>query len=87
MWIMSSEQFIAEAVQNKTGNNAGKRSITLDLTQPEGRALLHRLVPTADVIIETYPAAVADRLGLGPETLAALQAGSTNSHEKASPPS
>jgi hypothetical protein len=27
MWIMSSEQFIAEAVQNKSGENAGKRSI------------------------------------------------------------
>lgn len=27
MWLMSSEEFIAEAVQNKTGANAGKRSI------------------------------------------------------------
>ncbi len=27
IWIMSSEQFIAEAVQNKTGTNKGKRSI------------------------------------------------------------
>lgn len=27
IWIMSSEHFIAEAVQNKSGNNAGKRSI------------------------------------------------------------
>jgi hypothetical protein len=26
-WIMTSEEFIAEAVQNKTGKNAGKRSI------------------------------------------------------------
>ncbi len=26
-WIMSSEQFIAEAVQNKTGINKGRRSI------------------------------------------------------------
>lgn len=26
-WIMSSEEFITEAVQNKTGKNAGKRSI------------------------------------------------------------
>ena len=26
-WIMSSEEFIKEAVQNKTGNNVGKRSI------------------------------------------------------------
>jgi hypothetical protein len=26
-WILSSAEFIAEAVQNKTGNNIGKRSI------------------------------------------------------------
>jgi hypothetical protein len=26
-WIMSSEEFIKESVQNKTGKNAGKRSI------------------------------------------------------------
>lgn len=27
MWIMSSEEFVKESVQNKTGKNAGKRSI------------------------------------------------------------
>ena len=27
MWILSSEEFVKEAVQNKTGKNAGKRSI------------------------------------------------------------
>jgi len=27
MWIMSSEEFIKESVQNKTGKNEGKRSI------------------------------------------------------------
>lgn len=27
-WIMTSEEFIAEAVQNKTGTNKGKRSIS-----------------------------------------------------------
>lgn len=27
MWIMTSEEFIEEAVQNKSGKNAGKRSI------------------------------------------------------------
>ena len=27
MWIMSSEDFVREAVQNKTGKNVGKRSI------------------------------------------------------------
>lgn len=30
MWIMSSEEFIAEAVQNKTGKNVGLRSILLN---------------------------------------------------------
>jgi hypothetical protein len=29
-WIMSSHEFIAEAVQNRTGKNAGKRSIWLN---------------------------------------------------------
>ncbi len=32
-WIMSSEQFIAEAIQNKTGKNAGKRSIWFNGTK------------------------------------------------------
>lgn len=27
IWIMTSEEFIKESVQNKTGKNAGKRSI------------------------------------------------------------
>lgn len=27
MWIMSSEEFLKECVTNKTGKNAGKRSI------------------------------------------------------------
>ena len=32
-WIMSSEQFIAEAVQNKSGINKGKRSIWFNGTK------------------------------------------------------
>lgn len=33
MWIMSSEQFVAEAVQNKSGKNKGKRSIWFNGTK------------------------------------------------------
>src|SRR5690349_15791737 len=33
--------------------NASKRGVTLDLAQPEGRALLDRLCATADALIET----------------------------------
>ena len=33
--------------------NTNKRSITLDLEKPEGRALFERLVATADIVVET----------------------------------
>jgi hypothetical protein len=33
IWIMTSEEFIAKAVQNKTGKNAGKRSIWFNDTR------------------------------------------------------
>ena len=33
MWIMSSQQFIKEAAQNKHGKNAGKRSIWFNGTK------------------------------------------------------
>jgi hypothetical protein len=32
-WVMTSDEFIAEAVQNKTGKNAGKRSIWFNGTR------------------------------------------------------
>lgn len=38
MWIMSSQEFIAEAVQNKTGKNIGKRSIWFNGTKADKTA-------------------------------------------------
>ncbi len=52
--------------------NRGKRGITLDLKQPEGVAVLKRLVATADVIVENYRPGVAARLGVDYPTLAAV---------------
>jgi crotonobetainyl-CoA:carnitine CoA-transferase CaiB-like acyl-CoA transferase len=49
--------------------NRAKRSLTLDLAQPEGRALFLKLAETADVVIENYRADVLDRLGLSVATL------------------
>jgi crotonobetainyl-CoA:carnitine CoA-transferase CaiB-like acyl-CoA transferase len=49
--------------------NRGKRSLAVDLKQPEGRDLLLRLVPSVDVVVENFRPAVMDRLGLGYETL------------------
>jgi len=49
--------------------NRNKRSITLDLKDPAGVAVLHRLVATADVLTENFRPGVADRLGAGWEEL------------------
>jgi len=52
--------------------NGNKRSITLDLRQPAAIEVIKRLVPRADVVWENFRPGVMDRLGLGYETLAAL---------------
>jgi crotonobetainyl-CoA:carnitine CoA-transferase CaiB-like acyl-CoA transferase len=45
--------------------NAGKRSITLNLKEPRGKAILLDLVKNADVLVENFRPGVMDRLGLG----------------------
>jgi CoA:oxalate CoA-transferase len=49
--------------------NRGKRSVVLDLESEEGRALLHRLVESADVVLYNYRPSVAAKLGVDHETL------------------
>lgn len=49
--------------------NAQKRSVTLDLKHPQGKALLRRLVAGADVLVENFRPGVMDRLGLGYDVL------------------
>jgi len=52
--------------------NRGKRSVVLDLKQEEGREALKALVAKADVLVESFRPGVLARLGLGYETLRAL---------------
>ncbi len=51
--------------------NTNKKGLTLDLQQPLGRELLHRLIATCDVIAENFTPRVLDQIGLD---FAAVQA-------------
>ena len=52
--------------------NRGKRSIMLNLKQPDDLAVATRLIASADVVIENFRPGVMDRLGLGPQTASSL---------------
>lgn len=44
--------------------NRGKRSVVLDLSQDEGRAILFDLLAEADVLVQNFRPGVAERLGI-----------------------
>src|ERR1044071_3121545 len=46
------------------GTNRGKRSIALDLKEPDGLAILHKMVESADVLVENFRPSVPARLGI-----------------------
>ncbi len=51
--------------------NKGKRSIALDLQDPDDLALAHTLIGRSDILVENFRPGVMERLGLGYTTLAA----------------
>ncbi len=52
--------------------NRGKKSITLDLKHPRGKALLVELARRGDVLVENFTPGTMERLGLGYEALRAV---------------
>ena len=50
----------------------GKQSIAVDLAADEGRAIAHRLVAGADIVMQSYRAGVAARLGVDSASLHAV---------------
>jgi crotonobetainyl-CoA:carnitine CoA-transferase CaiB-like acyl-CoA transferase len=53
-------------------NNRNKRSIALDLKQPDGIAALMRLLAQADVLVQNFRPGVAERLGIGEAAVRAV---------------
>ncbi len=54
------------------GANRNKRSVTCDISTPEGQALMRQLVQSCDVFIENYKVGDMTRYGLDYDSLAAL---------------
>jgi crotonobetainyl-CoA:carnitine CoA-transferase CaiB-like acyl-CoA transferase len=57
------------------GINRGKKSIVIDLKTEAGVKLARDLAAKSDILIENYRPGVMDRLGLGYETLSAINPG------------
>ena len=55
--------------------NRGKRSITVNLTKPEGQQLVRELAAECDVLLENYKVGDLARYGLGYEDLAKINPG------------
>ena len=67
------------AVSNRRGgfsasflnNNRNKRSLAVDLKQKQGMDILFQLVETADVMVQNFRPGVAERMGVGFDTVRA----------------
>lgn len=72
--------FVVGADGNKTndsaffmGSNRGKRSVTVDIAQPEGAQLIRDLAAQCDVFIENYKVGALKRYGLDYDSIKAVR--------------
>ncbi|MEO6320667.1 MAG: CaiB/BaiF CoA-transferase family protein [Polaromonas sp.] len=64
----------AAASRPRAALSRGKRSVALNLKSDEGRAAAWALIESADALIEGFRPGVMERLGFGPDAVAARQA-------------
>ena len=74
-WSRSLGPRYGDNTAYSVGANLGKRSIALDLKSEAGRAVVERMIPTADVFVEGFRPGVIDRLGLSYDRLRAINPG------------
>jgi len=61
--------FQGDAASYFIGVNRNKRGIALDLSKPEGREVLFRLLEDADVLVENFKTGTLERWGMGYEAV------------------
>lgn len=52
--------------------NRGKKSVAIDVSKPEGQALIKKLAENSDVLLENFKVGGLDKLGLGPSDMLKL---------------
>jgi crotonobetainyl-CoA:carnitine CoA-transferase CaiB-like acyl-CoA transferase len=78
--VIKVEPIGGDATRQLLGSGAGyfamynrnKKSVCLNLKDPQGLGLARQLAASADVVVENFRAGTMDKLGLGYEALAAL---------------
>ncbi len=55
--------------------NRGKNSVTVDIGQPEGQALIKELAAKCDILVENFKTGALEKKGLGYEALSAINPG------------
>lgn len=71
-FLVDSDDSSAQEAAYYLGANRNKRSITCDISQPRGQALIRSLVVECDVFIENFKVGDMQRYGLDYESLCAL---------------
>ncbi|ROO85907.1 crotonobetainyl-CoA:carnitine CoA-transferase CaiB-like acyl-CoA transferase [Actinocorallia herbida] len=61
----------------------GKRSVALDIGAAEARPAVERLLEWADVVVHNFRVGVAERLGIGADTVARINPGAVYCHASA----
>ena len=65
-------EFLPNESRNFIGLNRGKRSLPLNIKDPEGLKIVHKLVETTDVVISNARPDVPKKLGIDYETLSKI---------------
>ena len=74
-WVKDSEGRDTRESAYYTSANRGKKSITLNIADPEGQRIVRELAKQADVLIENYKFGDLERYGLGYDDLHVLNPG------------